>query len=213
MNYFKLMIGVWTVVILTILFVSGKAQAADMQVSPYNDTYAIVISGDFVDGDSIQFHELLEGAPEVTTVLLGNSDGGLIENYEIALTVHDRGLHTVVLQDSTCVSYCALIFEAGDMQTMQSNTTLLYHSVYLPNEYVTFLIETGYCTEEVTDGVVGERCGQVYTTEEIVAGLEDMNRDTLRGMLKFMFTIGMDEELILDILEHGPSTFHIVYAK
>ena len=90
MNYFKVMIGVWTVVILTMLFVAGKAQAADMQVVPYNDTYAIVISGDFVSGDADKFDELLYGSPEITTVLLGDSDGGLIEQYSIALTVYDK---------------------------------------------------------------------------------------------------------------------------
>ena len=212
-NRNKLVIAIWIVIGLTILFVSGKAQAADMHVVDYQDTTAIYISGDFVSGDSIQFHDLLEGAPEVTTVLLGNSDGGLIESYEIALTVHDRGLHTVLLTGSECVSYCALIYEAGDTKVMEPGTALLYHSVYLPPDYVVYLIDTGYCTEEVVDGVVGELCGQEFETMDIVVGLEEMNRDTLKSMLEFMFYIDMDQQLILDILDHGPSTFHIVYQK
>ena len=209
MGYFKLTIAIWVVLITTMLFVNGKAQAADMQVVSYNDTYAISISGDFVDGDADQFHELLEGAPEVTTVLLGSSDGGLIENYEIALTVHDRGLHTVLLTGSECVSYCALIYEAGDTKVMEPGTALLYHSVYLPTDYVVYLLDTGYCWEDAYDIV----CGQDFTTEEIVIGLENMNRDTLKGMLEFMFHIDMDQQLILDILDHGPSTFHVVTAN
>ena len=209
----KIMVAVWGVIIICLLFVSSHVKAADMQVVEYDDTIAIYISGDFVSGDSIQFHDLLEGAPEVTTVLLGNSDGGLIENYEIALTVHDRGLHTVLLTGSECVSYCALIYEAGDTKVMEPGTALLYHSVYLPPDYVVYLIDTGYCTEEVVDGVVGELCGQEFETMDIVVGLEEMNRDTLKSMLEFMFYIDMDQQLILDILDHGPSTFHVVYAK
>ena len=213
MGYFKLTIAIWVVLITTMLFVNGKAQAADMQVVSYNDTYAIVISGDFVSGDADQFSELLSGAPEVTTVLLGNSDGGLIEQYDIALTVYDNGLDTVVLAGSECVSYCALIYEAGNDKLMEPGSTLFFHSVYIPADYMVSLIEGGYCYEEIIDEVYTEVCGQPYTTEDIVVGLEDANRETLRDMIEFMFYIDMDPQLILNILDYGAYDFHVVTAN
>ena len=213
MNYFKVMIGVWTVVILTMLFVAGKAQAADMQVVPYNDTYAIVISGDFVSGDADKFDELLYGSPEITTVLLGDSDGGLIEQYSIALTVYDNGLDTVVLAGSECVSYCALVYEAGNVKLMEPGSTLFFHSVYIPADYMVSLIDGGYCYEEFIDEVYYEVCGQPYDTIDIVVGLEDANRSTLRGMIEFMFYIEMSPQLILNILDYGPGDFHVVTAN
>ena len=102
MNYFKVMIGVWTVVILTMLFVAGKAQALDVAVGDHNGQPVIFVSGEYYEYDQEIFTTIAEANPEITIVVLTDSDGGITSaSYPIARYIKAHGMDTIVAAGSS----------------------------------------------------------------------------------------------------------------
>ncbi|MBO0905234.1 SEL1-like repeat protein [Jiella sonneratiae] len=92
---------------------SGKTQTFGAFTIDDATPTVIRLKGQITARESCNFRAALRAAPQARTVELDSPGGSLIIALEIADTILDEQLSTVVPQDAQCLSACAFVFFAG----------------------------------------------------------------------------------------------------
>ena len=134
---------------------------AAVQHSPLEGgTEGIYITGEILEPDQAAFEELAERYPEAV-VSLESPGGSLLPAIAIGRLVRQEGFATVVLEQSTCNSACALIWLAGTPRYLEGAGNLGFHASY--TEQGGQLVETG-----VGNAIVGHYLSQLDLSEKAV---------------------------------------------
>lgn len=101
----------------------------------YNDklvegTQAIVITGQIQSGDDEKFRRLSIEFPDAL-VVLDSLGGALVPALEIGKLIRLRGYTTIVLDNDTCTSSCALMWLAGERRFLNGAARLGFHASYI----------------------------------------------------------------------------------
>jgi len=113
------------------LFVSGAAQAAEINVVPLKDDgeAAIFVAGDFKLDDRENF--LAKISPFKGGVVIFDSKGGnAYAGIEIGKAIRMRNFTTWVPSGSACASACAMAWLGGTKRLMGKHALIGFHSVY-----------------------------------------------------------------------------------
>lgn len=92
-------------------------------------TEAIFVIGDVLPGDDAQFDGLSRRYPQAV-VYLESAGGSLLPAIEIGRLIRARRHATVVLDNSTCTSACALIWLAGTPRYIATQGRVGFHASY-----------------------------------------------------------------------------------
>ena len=126
------MLKYWLMLLVVALafFQSSSASAATIQSYDLDDgIFAIVISGEIVEGDSEKFRR--EAAKHENAVIILESPGGsTIEAISIGEAIRLRGFGTLVLNETECASACGLIWLAGVPRTLSRTARVGFHATY-----------------------------------------------------------------------------------
>jgi hypothetical protein len=134
---------------------------AGVQHAPLEDgVEGIYITGEIFAPDETAFRELADRYPQAV-VYLDSPGGELVPGIEIGKLVRERGYATVVLEQSTCNSACALIWLAGTPRYLQGSGNLGFHASY--SEEGGQLVETG-----VGNAIVGHYISQLGLEQDAV---------------------------------------------
>ena len=136
---------------------SAPASAAIEHARLDRGTEAILITGDILPGDEATFGDLSRRYPRAT-VYLDSAGGALLAAIEIGKLVRARRHATVVLDDSTCASACALIWVAGAPRYLGPSGRLGFHASY--TDEGGRVVETG-----VGNAMVGYYLSQLQLSE------------------------------------------------
>jgi hypothetical protein len=140
---------------------SATAASAAIQHSPLEGgVEGIYVTGEIFAPDETAFRELAERYPQAV-VFLESPGGALVPSIEIGKLVRERGYATVVLDQSTCNSACALIWLAGMPRYLQGAGNLGFHASY--SEEGGQLVETG-----VGNAMVGHYLSQLGYSQDAV---------------------------------------------
>jgi len=128
--------------VIALLSVGAGAWAANIHVEPStkSDPALISIVGSIAEGDDAKFRQVAAGQANAIVVL--ESDGGaIIPAMDIGRTIRLLEYSTVVYQDSSCTSACALIWLAGTRRFIFEGGKVGFHASY--RNVDGSLIETG----------------------------------------------------------------------
>lgn len=116
---------------LLIKFVlATAANAANISTEDLGDDLSlIVVTGEITSGDSEIFRREAAKASQAI-VALESPGGATLEAIEIGEIIRIRGFSTLVLNDSQCVSACALIWLAGTPRTLARSGSVGFHATY-----------------------------------------------------------------------------------
>lgn len=118
---------------LSLLTLGASAQAAKIQhIVVSKDFGLITIEGDIVPGDVERFRQLSLRYPKAI-VGLDSPGGYVMPAMEIGRLIRMAGFATLVPEDSSCVSSCALIWVAGTRRLMSPQGRVGFHASYLDN--------------------------------------------------------------------------------
>lgn len=147
--------------ICSVLVIPFETSAAELHHETFDDgTVIILLAGDIESGDDDTFRELTIRYPNAILAL--DSDGGaLIPALEIGRLVRLRNYTTVVLDDGTCVSSCALIWIAGARRLLSTSANLGFHASYVDDGGVK--VESG-----VANALVGHYLSQLNLPQSAV---------------------------------------------
>jgi hypothetical protein len=120
----------------------------------------IYVTGEILAGDEVAFQRLAEQYPRAV-VFLDSPGGSLVPGIEIGKLVRQKHYATVVLDQSTCNSACALIWLAGTPRHLEGQGHLGFHASY--SEEGGRLVETG-----VGNAMVGHYLSQLGLSEKAV---------------------------------------------
>jgi hypothetical protein len=144
-------------------WMSTAAISADITVVPATrsgDPLFIVIEGEIIAGDDDKFRKIAAEFSDAIVAL--NSEGGAISPaMDIGRTIKLRGYTTVVLDDSSCASACALIWISGSQRIIHGDGEVGFHATYLNTDGTK--IETG-----VGNALVGHYLSQLGFGEKTV---------------------------------------------
>jgi len=93
------------------------------------DRYGIAVSGEIEPGDDAEFRAISVKREHVIVILESNG-GALAPALEIGKIIRLLDLPTLVMDDSTCVSSCALIWIAGTTRYLAPRARLGFHASY-----------------------------------------------------------------------------------
>lgn len=116
--------------LLMLLSSSLSAQAASITVGTYGAANIVRIEGRIEFGDERIFNEKVRGLSE-GTVVFESLGGSLKAGLEIGKTIRDAGLNTVVLNDETCASACALAWLGGKTRFASPRAQILFHAAWV----------------------------------------------------------------------------------
>ena len=136
--------------------VSAAVQHAPLEGGPEG----IYLTGEILEPDQAAFEELAGRYPNAV-VFLESPGGSLLPAIEIGKLVRQKGFATVVLDQSTCTSACALIWLAGTPRHIEGAGHLGFHASY--SEEGGRLVETG-----VGNAIVGHYLSQLDLSERAV---------------------------------------------
>jgi len=146
---------------LALAALAAQPASAAIQHSPLdNGAEAIYVTGEILEPDEAAFRELAERYPDAV-VFLESPGGSLVPAIEIGKLIRSHHYATVVLEQSTCNSACALIWLAGTPRYLQGSGNLGFHASY--SEEGGQLIETG-----VGNAIVGHYISQLNLPESAV---------------------------------------------
>ena len=113
------------------LAISHAAQAAIITVSPATSGGSqINITGELERGDEIQFTEVAQNATQ--GIVNFNSPGGnTISAIAIGRLIRTYGFNTIVGNDATCTSACALAWLAGNVRYVTPDSRVGFHATYV----------------------------------------------------------------------------------
>jgi len=120
----------------------------------------IYVTGEIFEADQATFAALAEQYPRAV-LFLDSPGGSLVPAIEIGKLVRQKGYATVVLDEGTCSSACALIWLAGKPRYLQGAGHLGFHASY--SEEGGQLVETG-----LGNAMVGHYLSQLGLPEEAV---------------------------------------------
>lgn len=111
--------------------ISSLAGAATIDHAPMGKGVELIaIQGPLVSGDEDKFSKLAVQYKAAVVAL--DSDGGqLVPALEIGKAIHLRGYATVVGEEKTCASACALIWVAGSKRFLIPTGRVGFHASYL----------------------------------------------------------------------------------
>jgi len=87
----------------------------------------VILQGEIVASDGVQFERVTRGLPNYTRVVLESPGGDLEAGLRIARAVRAQGFHTVVQQH--CASMCGLIWLAGSTRWLSYNAQIGFHAI------------------------------------------------------------------------------------
>ena len=120
----------------------------------------IYVTGEILEPDQAAFEEIAARYPRAV-VYLDSPGGSLLPAIEIGKLVRAKHYATVVLDEGTCNSACALIWVAGAPRYLEGAAHLGFHASY--NEEGGALVETG-----VGNAIVGHYLSQLNLSEKAV---------------------------------------------
>ena len=115
------------------LFAGSRAMAADITVRRIDDTSVrmIVVEGEFNEGDGETFAEVSKRVGQGQALVAFDSPGGaLIAGLQIGQVIRLRHFSTVVPQDATCASACAIAWLAGTPRFLQTGGRVGFHAAF-----------------------------------------------------------------------------------
>lgn len=116
---------------LTLIALAKPAEAAEIFNQNIDaETQGIIISGEIERGDDEKFRKLTIEFPNAW-VALDSPGGALIPALEIGRLIRLRGYTTVVLNNNTCASSCALIWLAGGERIIAGVGKIGFHAGYV----------------------------------------------------------------------------------
>ena len=139
---------------------AAPASAAIQHAPLEGGTEGIYLTGEILEPDQAAFEELA-GRYRKAVVFLESPGGSLLPAIEIGKLLRQKGFATVVLDQSTCTSACALIWLAGTPRYLQGAGHLGFHASY--TEVGGQLVETG-----VGNAIVGHYLSQLDLSEKAV---------------------------------------------
>jgi hypothetical protein len=145
---------------LLALVAAVPASAAIQHSRLEGGTEGIYVTGEILEPDQAAFEELAERYPRAV-VFLDSPGGSLLPAIEIGKLARRKGYATVVLDQSTCNSACALIWLAGTPRYLEGAANLGFHASY--TEQGGRLVETG-----VGNAIVGHYLSQLELSEKAV---------------------------------------------
>lgn len=118
-----------------------RAESATISVEDLGDGDSLIlVTGEIVAGDGQRFRR--EAAKVSSAIVALESPGGAtLEAIEIGETIRIRGFSTLVVNNSQCVSACALIWLAGTPRTLSRSASVGFHATYIDQDGQ--LIESG----------------------------------------------------------------------
>jgi hypothetical protein len=126
--------GTFASLVTALLLASASATwAADIKAVPVDtakNQYALVISGDIAAGDHENFSKLA-AQYDNALVILNSRGGSTIEAIDIGKIIRIREYTTVVFNNSSCDSACALIWLAGKTRYLESSARIGFHATYI----------------------------------------------------------------------------------
>lgn len=91
----------------------------------------ILAAGTISVGSADEFQRFLAGEGAAARTVVLHSPGGHVQDaMEMARTIRDRGLATVIASDAYCASSCPLLFAAGVERTASPKAWIGVHQVY-----------------------------------------------------------------------------------
>lgn len=121
---------------------------------------AIIITGEIERGDDEKFRQLTIRFPDAI-VVLDSPGGALAPALELGRLIRLRGYTTVVLDEDTCTSSCALMWLAGGRRLKAGSGRVGFHASYID--------ETGKKVESgVANAVVGHYLSQLGLSQRAV---------------------------------------------
>lgn len=154
-------LGLIGAAVVTAIAVTATPASAAVQHSRLEGgAEGIYVTGEILAGDEVAFQRLAEQYPRAV-VFLESPGGSLVPAIEIGKLVRAKGYATVVLDQGTCNSACALIWLAGTPRHIEGAGHLGFHASY--SEEGGRLVETG-----VGNAIVGHYLSQLGLPESAV---------------------------------------------
>lgn len=119
---------------------SNSANAADIEFVELEGLGVIAISGEITSEDPDRFRRLAL-QHDAQLVALDSPGGNLVAALEIGKAIRVQGYATIVLNDTSCVSACALTWLAGTKRFTTLDSKIGFHASYYERNGE--LIETG----------------------------------------------------------------------
>ena len=115
---------------ISLAFMASRAIAADISILDKSTTGTMIaIEGDLELGDGEKFATLIR-APGPGLVIFNSNGGNLLAGLRIGELARSRGFSTLVLDDRTCASACALAWLGGERRFLGPNARLGFHAAY-----------------------------------------------------------------------------------
>ena len=150
----------WVLLVAVCAAAAGPVSAAVQHSRLEGGVEGIYLTGEILEPDQAVFEELAERYPKAV-VFLESPGGSLVPAIAIGKLVRQKGFATVVLDQSTCNSACALIWLAGTPRYLEGAGNLGFHASY--TEQGGRLVETG-----VGIAIVGHYLSQLDLSEKAV---------------------------------------------
>jgi len=116
--------------IAILLSTMATAYGADIQSSILNDgNHLVIVDGDLTKDDLPTFQRLVQAAPSGSTVGLRSNGGAVATGMGMGTLIRMRGLITLVIDDTTCASACAIAWLAGTPRLMGRKARIGFHAV------------------------------------------------------------------------------------
>ena len=200
MKHLKITIVIWVVLILSLL--SFKAYALDVETGIHKGEEVIFVSGEYYEYDSEVFLDIVKANPNIKTIVLTSSDGGLTsESYPISRYIRDNGLNTIVISGAECVSSCGIVWMGGVDRSIEPDGAVWLHLPYFPADTMwDYLLFDEYCETEDT-------C-RYWTDVEKLQIYLIQNLNAVKDFYDFMLEMGLEPEHIKGTMGTNPWSFH-----
>ncbi|MBM6596773.1 peptidoglycan-binding protein [Microvirga pudoricolor] len=116
--------------VLMLLGVSASARAASITVLPGDRTSLVRVEGRLDFGDERVFREKVAGWTG-GLVVFDSLGGNLLAGLGIGRAIRDAGLNTLVMNDETCASACALAWLGGKTRYAGPRSHIAFHAAWM----------------------------------------------------------------------------------
>ena len=115
--------------IAILLATMAAAFGAEIQSSILeNGKHLVIVDGDLTKDDLPTFQRLVQAAPSGSTVGLRSNGGAVATGMGMGTLIRMRGLMTLVIDDTTCASACAIAWLAGTPRLMGRKARIGFHA-------------------------------------------------------------------------------------
>lgn len=131
-------------VLLTAVGLIGPARAASFEVFPGKDDLPplVLVAGQFVLDDAARFAAAITGMSRAV-VAFDSPGGHLLAGIEIGKTIRMRGFPTIVFDDATCNSACALAWLGGPTRYVLAGGSVGFHAASITEAGITREVGAG----------------------------------------------------------------------